>query len=111
MISELFRGLFKRNKVDDDSDDDLRFSKRNESFKVEAQGKGRSSSDGLVKQYYKRYELDWDKLRAYLEQLFPKTKFPMEIDATNDYYVFYAPRILEKVERDHIRTLRKDYRP
>jgi hypothetical protein len=47
--------------------------------------KGRTSSNrivrnaensGLIRQYYKRYELDWPKLRGWLEQKFPKAEFP-----------------------------------
>ncbi|KAL2075032.1 hypothetical protein VTL71DRAFT_8812 [Oculimacula yallundae] len=58
--------------------------------------KKKKAQQMLKKQYYKRYELDWPKLRKWLEDRFrdDDVEFKEELDASRDYFVFYTPKEL-----------------
>ncbi|CZS97075.1 uncharacterized protein RAG0_06176 [Rhynchosporium agropyri] len=75
--------------------------------------KKKEARQNLKAQYYKRYELDWPKLRGRLNSKFPGVEFTEELDASRDEFVFYTPRDLDeslKTEREAIGRLRNDYR-
>ena len=51
----------------------------------------------LVEDFYSVYELDWDRLRAWLAETFPELEFGEQYDSSGDYYRFKIPRKLTEV--------------